>query len=544
VSEKQLLPQRLQDDDFRDRISYKDQITHKNSKEERLLKSRINSALKFRLNKEDSSSELHIKNRANHDSVSPEKKIREENSHDSNGNRVDSKSMDDDLKPMAEKTAFLNESKSHFIRSRHSQWEDIKESLHSQFLSQVDFEEIKGISDLQLNTRLRFSIEEFVDNNMPPEFSHYSEEMKTELIDELIGLGPLDPLCRDKSITEIMVNGPSNIFVEIKGVIEPSEQKFRSEQHLRRIIERIVSKVGRRIDESSPIVNARLADGSRINAVIPPVAIDGSLLTIRRFPEQALTAKDLVKSGSMTQEMVDFIQSAINGALNIIVSGGTGSGKTTFLNVASSFISEKERIVTIEDSAELQLQQRHVVRMETRSANIENKGEIPIRELVKNALRMRPDRLVIGECRSGEAFDMLQAMNTGHDGSLTTLHANSPSDAISRFSALVLMSGVEIPERVIRTQIASAIDLIVQIERLPDGTRKVTHISEIAGVEGDSVKIMDIFRFNGKMDKITGKVTGKHQAINLPSSCSKKLLAHGEDIAMLVSKGVFKTLEK
>ena len=248
--------------------------------------------------------------------------------------------MPDDSLPMDESVVSLGESKSHFIRSRYSQWENIKENLHTRFLSQVDFEEIKGISDLQLNSRLRFSIEDFVDNNMPPEFIHYSDEMKTELIDELIGLGPLDPLCRDKSITEIMVNGPSNIFVEMNGVIEPSSQKFRSEKHLRGIIERIVSKVGRRIDESSPIVNARLADGSRINAVIPPVAIDGSLLTIRRFPERALTTDDLIKSGSMTQEMVDFIQSAINGALNIIVSGGTGSGKTTFLNVASGFISQ------------------------------------------------------------------------------------------------------------------------------------------------------------------------------------------------------------
>ncbi len=417
---------------------------------------------------------------------------------------------------------------SFFLRSRSDTWETIKKDLHSEFLSQIDFEAIKGLSEQKLNERLRHSIHEFVSERIPSEFSHYGEQMERELEDELVGLGPLEPLIRDKSITEIMVNGASKIYVEKKGILERSNQRFRNEQHLRIIIERIVSKVGRRVDESTPVVSARLSDGSRVNAVIPPLALDGSLLTIRRFPECPLTADDLIRFDSMSEEMVDFLRSAVNGGLNIVVSGGTGSGKTTLLNIVSSFISPLDRIVTIEDSAELQLQQEHVVRMETRMPNVEGKGEFTIRDLVKNALRMRPDRIVIGECRAGEAFDMLQAMNTGHDGSLTTLHANTPSDAISRFTAMVLMSGINIPEKVIRHQIASAIDLIVQVERLPDGSRKVTHISEIEDVSGDTPKTRDIFKFEGKADKPGGKVVGRHKVVTTHPACAKKLLARGE----------------
>ncbi len=478
------------------------------------LRSRINSALRSRLNKEGIFSENYLKTRSDSENAAVGQ------------NPANGKANDDDI---------LSTDNSTYIRARLAQWETVKKELHHEFLNQVNFEEIKGISDSKLNERLRISIEEFVNSNIPPEFAHYGSRMKSELEDELIGLGPLEPLVRDTSITEIMVNGPFDIFIEKAGIIEYADKKFHDEQHLRRIIDRIVSKVGRRIDESSPIVNARLANGSRVNAVIPPLTLDGSSLTIRCFPERCLTVNDLVRTGSMSKDMAKFVRCAISGALNIIVSGGTGSGKTTFLNVASSFIPSRERIVTIEDSAELQLQQRHVVRMETRTANVEGKGEVTIRELVKNALRMRPDRLVIGECRSGEAFDMLQAMNTGHDGSLTTLHANSPFDAVSRFTAMVLMSGVDIPERVIRNQIASAIDLIIHVERMPDGSRKVTHISEILGVDGDTVQMNNIFEFKGKLNKSTGKVTGSHKTMKISPKCSQKLLARGEELPDFVS---------
>lgn len=446
---------------------------------------------------------------------------------ENSSNVVPTKNNDEKVNGTFEKP-MASDGESGFLRSRSKQWESIKENLHREFLNQIDFDAIKGISDQKLNERLQHSIREFVDQRIPPEFSHYGGQMVSELEDELIGLGPLEPLTRDKSISEIMVNGHDQIFIEKAGVLELTPKKFRNEQHLRSIIDRIVSKVGRRIDESSPLVNARLTDGSRVNAVIPPLALDGSSLTIRRFPETALSAEDLVDYGSMSEEMVDFLKSAVNGHLNIVVSGGTGSGKTTLLNIVSSFISPRDRIVTIEDSAELQLQQEHVVRMETRMPNVEGKGEITIRDLVKNALRMRPDRMVIGECRAGEAFDMLQAMNTGHDGSLTTLHANSPSDAISRFCAMVLMSGMNIPERVIRHQIASAIDLIVQVERMPDGSRKVTHISEITDVSGDHPKTQDIFRFEGQSDRASGKIKGVHKAVNANPKCADKLLARGE----------------
>ncbi|HVT03471.1 MAG TPA: ATPase, T2SS/T4P/T4SS family [Thermoanaerobaculia bacterium] len=329
-----------------------------------------------------------------------------------------------------------------------------------------------------------------------------------EIVEEALGLGPLERFLSDPKVSEIMVNGPEQIYIERNGKIVLAEERFTSEDQLRRIIERIVIQVGRRIDEQSPLVDARLLDGSRVNAVIPPVALDGSKLTIRKFSKKKLVVDDLIKFDSMTRQMAQFLQASILARKNIIISGGTGSGKTTLLNILSSYVPDDERIVTIEDSAELQLPQEHVARLETRPPNIEGKGEITIRDLVRNSLRMRPDRIIIGECRGGEALDMLQAMNTGHDGSLTTAHANTPRDALARLETMCLMAGMDLPVRAIREQIASAVQIIIQQSRLQDGSRKVTYITEVTGMEGEVVIMQDLFRYEQRGVDHNGKVNG------------------------------------
>jgi len=353
------------------------------------------------------------------------------------------------------------------------------------------------------------------------------EQVFTVVRNEVLGYGPIQPLLNDPDVTEVMVNGPKKVYIEKNGQLIRTNIVFDNNEHVIRMIERIISPLGRRVDPDSPTVDARLPDGSRVNAVIPPVAIDGPSITIRKFRRDKFKVEDLVQFGSITDKMAEFLRACVISRLNIIISGGTGSGKTTLLNVLSGFIPEAERIVTIEDAAELQLQQDHVLRMETKTRNLDGGGEVTIRDLVRNSLRMRPDRIVVGECRGGEALDMLQAMNTGHDGSLTTVHANSPRDALSRLETLVLMAGMELPIKVIRQQIASAVDLIVQQTRLKDGTRKVTAITEVSGMEGDTVVMTDIFKYEQTGVEADGKVLGEMKPTGMRPMFTPRLEAAG-----------------
>jgi pilus assembly protein CpaF len=353
------------------------------------------------------------------------------------------------------------------------------------------------------------------------------DQLFHEILDDLLGFGVLQPLLDDESITEIMVNGAKKVFVERKGKLAKTNVTFENDAAVVRLIEKIILPLGRRIDADSPTVDARLPDGSRVNAVIPPCAVDGPVITIRKFKKDKLTIDQLISYGSITKNMADFVRACVVSRLNIVISGGTGSGKTTLLNVLSSFIPEDERIVTIEDAAELKLQQDHIVRLETKAANIEGKNSVSIRELVKNSLRMRPDRIIVGECRGGEALDMLQAMNTGHDGSLTTLHANTPRDALSRMETMSLMAGMDLPIRVLREQIASAIDLIIQQSRMKDGSRRVTAITEVAGMEGDTIVLTDIFKFEQTGVSQDGKVIGTLKATGIRPLFSPRLEAGG-----------------
>ena len=352
------------------------------------------------------------------------------------------------------------------------------------------------LAEQELAAQVRTTLQQVIDAEQTP-LSHADRiKITQDISDDILGHGPLEPYLRDHEVSEIMVNGPHSIYIERAGKLYPVDAQFVDDAHLRRTIDKIVSRVGRRVDESSPLVDARLPDGSRVNAVVPPIALDGSMLTIRKFSADPFTDRDLISFGTLSVSTRDFLEACVLGRRNIIISGGTGSGKTTTLNVISSFIPEDERIVTIEDAAELQLRQDHVLRLESRPPNIEGKGAIPIRELVRNSLRMRPDRIVVGEVRDGAALDMLQAMNTGHDGSLTTVHANSPRDSLSRLETMVLMAGVDLPVRAIREQVAGAVDLIIQQSRLKDGTRRIVAITEVIGMEGDVVTLQDIFTFD------------------------------------------------
>jgi len=357
----------------------------------------------------------------------------------------------------------------------------------------------------------------------------------SEIIDETIGFGPINPLIHDPGISEIMVNGPDQVYIEKKGKLVRSNVSFKDEQHVMRVIEKIVAPLGRRIDESSPMVDARLPNGSRVNVIIPPLALEGPTITIRKFSERPFTVKDLINFGTLTPNVAMFLKACVEARMNIVVSGGTGSGKTTTLNVISSFIPDDERIVTIEDAAEIQLNQEHVVRLETRPPNIEGKGAITIRDLVRNSLRMRPDRIVVGEVRSGEALDMLQAMNTGHDGSLTTGHANSPRDMLARLETMVLMAGMDLPIKAIREQVASAVDIIVHQSRLKDGSRKITHITEVIGMEGDVITMQDIFVFKqiGKDER--GRIIGEI----VPTGIKPRFLEKFESMGMLLPSDIF-----
>ena len=396
-----------------------------------------------------------------------------------------------------------------------SGFEALKRRIHGQLVQQIQLDELARLPEDKCRSEVRKAAEHFVDLESPQLSVAERRRLIEDLLDDMLGLGPLEKLLRDPTISDILVNGASQVYVERHGKLEETSVRFRSNEHLLQVIYRIVSKVGRRVDETSPIVDARLPDGSRVNAIIPPLALRGPALSIRRFGIDPIRLKDLLNFKSLTVEMARLLEAAVKARLNILISGGTGSGKTTLLNILSSFIPNNERIVTIEDAAELQLQQRHVVQLESRPPNLEGQGEITLRQLVRNSLRMRPNRIIIGECRGAEALDMLQAMNTGHEGSLTTLHANSPRDALTRLEMMLLTTGMDIPLRALREQVASAINLIVQIERLPGGPRRVTSITEIVGTEQDVITLQEVFAFRQQGIDSTGKAFGQFEATGI-----------------------------
>jgi pilus assembly protein CpaF len=403
----------------------------------------------------------------------------------------------------------------------------VKAAIHRKLIQKLNLERLTEVNRDDVRREVGQILEGLVVGESTPMNLQERERLAQEVLDEVFGLGPLEPLLADPTVSDILVNTHRSVYVERKGILEQTSVQFRDDAHLVSIIDRIVSAIGRRVDESSPMVDARLADGSRVNAIIPPLAVDGPCLSIRRFGRDRLTADDLLRNNSLTPPMLDLLKGCVKARLNILISGGTGAGKTTFLNVLSSYISNRERIVTIEDAAELQLHQEHVVRLETRPPNIEGKGAIHQRQLVINSLRMRPDRIIVGEVRSEEALDMLQAMNTGHDGSLTTVHANTPRDALGRLETMVAMANLNLPESAIRRQISSAIDVVVQVSRMSDGTRKLVSVAEITGMEGEIVTMQDIFVFRKRGIRESGEVLGEFVATGIRPKFSERLLVAG-----------------
>src|SRR6476620_5883278 len=410
------------------------------------------------------------------------------------------------------------------------EYQELKSGVHRDLISRVDLERVATQRDGYIRNQVLSVIQDLVSNLKTPLSGRERERLSLEVLDEVFGLGPLEPLLQDPTVNDILVNGPKQVYVERTGVLEASNIMFKDNAHLMNVIDKIVSGVGRRVDESSPMVDARLADGSRVNVIIPPLAIDGPHLSIRRFGHIPITEEDLLRNHTITEPMLELLRGAVKSRINIIISGGTGAGKTTLLNVLSGYISEKERIVTIEDSAELQMKQRHCVRLETRPSNIEGKGAVMQRQLVINSLRMRPDRIVVGEVRGEEALDMLQAMNTGHDGSLTTVHANSPRDALARVETMAMMANLNLPEKAVRRQIASAVQLVVQISRFNDGTRRITYLSEITGMEEDVVSMQDVFVFEKQGISQDGKVLGSFTATGIPAKFAERLKASGINV--------------
>ncbi|OHB30886.1 MAG: type II secretion system protein E [Phenylobacterium sp. RIFCSPHIGHO2_01_FULL_69_31] len=404
---------------------------------------------------------------------------------------------------------------------------DLRLRLHGRLIDELDLSKLDKLEEGELRRQVLNLVTQFAQAERMALNTKELAELGASIYDEMVGLGPIEPLLKDESINDILINGPFQVYVERRGELELTPIRFRDNDHLLRIVQRIVAGVGRRIDESQPMVDARLADGSRVNAAIPPIAIDGCSVSIRKFSKKPLTLEKLVEFKAMTPGMAEFLYGAVRSRVSTVISGGTGSGKTTLLNALSAAISEGERLITIEDAAELQLQQPHVVRMETRPPNIEGKGEIRQRELVKNALRMRPDRVILGEVRSEEAFDMLQAMNTGHEGSMATIHSNNPREAVSRLEQMVAMGGMNIGPDAVRYQIAAAVGLVVQVNRLSDGKRKVTHVTEIVGMEGSVVQMQDIFLFNRTHTDADGTVHGEHRATGLRPRCLDEMLRRG-----------------
>jgi len=406
-------------------------------------------------------------------------------------------------------------------------YKELKAKLHTQILGDIDLESVNRLSEGVARERVGLALRDMLNRERTPLASAERECLLKEILDEVFGLGPLEPLLADMQVSDILINGASKVYIERHGKLELTKVRFDNDGHLMRIIDRIVTKVGRRIDESTPMVDARLMDGSRVNVIIPPLSLDGPVVSIRRFGKDRLTADGLLVNQTVNTQMLELLHGCVKGKLNVMISGGTGAGKTTLLNVLSGYIPENERIVTIEDAAELQLRQQHVVRLETRTANIEGRGAIRQRQLVVNALRMRPDRIVVGEVRGEESVDMLQAMNTGHEGSLTTIHANTPRDAISRLETMIAMANLNLPEQAVRQQIASAINVIVQVSRMPDGTRKVVSITEVTGMEGPQITTQDIFVFKRTGVDEKKKILGKFQATGIRPKFAEKLQSAG-----------------